>query len=667
MQKQHLHLILLLALVVGCKPLPWGADNPYPSNKNRIVISFDEETQGVLFHQEADLRLSGQAAPDFRLRVSPFLSGYMRTFWGGADGDPLELPRRAWFRSLTSLWLEDPSEKIAERAIPLPGGKGAAFTLEGSKKSRYRFSLSAPAADSVLQSPPVRVAKKTMVFRGPRGVLVVAASVRMDSVHAQPSVSDSSGCSFSLTAARRPQVVLLFDRNEKDARKMAERLARTSPAKLEALAMADLRSRIAFALKTEDDSTNRAFALLSSALVGASPRVAVETRAQIAEAATLTAALFLASREQPAVVFPEAAFTDEETRDNLRWGGPAYRAALDYGMAPDDSLHALAWRVVAGLSSVQREYASGDMELLSDWTNKDEFMRLAVAHVQLADLMTVGEEISLAQGEHEAQGAFRKEALRARRTARRLFTESARQYRGLPESKQEKLTEVLDSTDTEDFPESPLPVFSATFPDTNLFLLAGARYGFNWLDDRPALFWNPRLGVGAFVWQRWTAHRLRSDVALKRSADYDSLLSYLLNGGIPGMLTTRPRVPDEPSLPAMAAAFQNLAEVYLGVRPDAFRQRVDIEPRLPESWGHTTARVPFSDGFILLEYDFAREFAIVGAAGLSDPLEVFFGYPLETAGYLRTQFVLQPGDHPMRINLEHKAENRLDLNFFEVP
>jgi hypothetical protein len=94
---------------------------------------------------------------------------------------------------------------------------------------------------------------------------------------------------------------------------------------------------------------------------------------------------------------------------------------------------------------------------------------------------------------------------------------------------------------------------------------------------------------------------------------------------------------------------------------------VDIEPRLPESWGHTTARVPFSDGFILLEYDFAREFAIVGAAGLSDPLEVFFGYPLETAGYLRTQFVLQPGDHPMRINLEHKAENRLDLNFFEVP
>jgi len=667
MQKQHLHVILLLVLVAGCKPLPWGADNPYLSDKNRIVISFDEETRGVLLYQGADLRLFGHTAPLLGLRVSPFLSGFVQAVWCRADGQPLRLSHRTSYRSLTSLWLEDPSEEIVERVIPLPGGKGAAFTLEGSKKSRYRFSLSAPAADSVLQSPPVRVAKKTMVFRGPRGTLVVAASVRMDSVRAPPSISDSSGCSFSLTAARRPQVVLLFDRNEKVARKEAERLVRKSPAKLEALALSDLRSRMAFAVNTESDSTNRVFALLSSAFVGATPRVPVKTRAQIAEAATLAPALFLASRERPAIVFPETAFTDEEARDNLRWGGPAYRAALDYGMAPDDSLRALTWRVVAGLSSVQRDYASGDMELLSDWTNKDEFMRLAAAHVQLADLMTLGEEISLAQGEHEAQGAFRKEALRARRTARRLFTESARQYRGLPESKQEKLMEVLDSTDTEDFPESPLPVFSQTFPDTNLFLLAGARYGFNWLDDRPERFWNPRLGVGMFVWQRWTAHRLRSDVALKRSADYDSLLSYLLNGGIPGVLTPRPRVPDEPSLPAMAAAFQNLAEVYLGVRPDAFRHRVDIEPRLPESWGHTTARVPFSDGFLLIEYDLAREFAIVGAAGLSDPVEVFFGYPLETAGYLRTQFVLQPGDHPMRINLEHKAENRLDLNVFEVP
>ena len=667
MQKQHLHLVLLLAVLAGCKPLPWGSDNPYLSNNNTIVISFDKDTQGILFDQRADLRLQGQAAPLFRLRVSPFLSGFIQTFWSHGDGQALSLPRRACYRGLTSVWLEDASEGITERAIPLPGGRGAAFTLESSQKARYRFSLTAPAADSVLLSPPVRVGKKTLLFRGPRGVLVVAASARIDSVHAPRSVTDSSDWAFSLAAARRPQIVLLFDRNEKAARRMAERLVRSSPAKLEARSLADLRSRTAFALHTESDSTNRVFALLSSAMVGATPRVLAGARAQIADAAGLATALFLASRERPAVVFSEAAFTYEEARDNLRWGGPAYRAALDWGMAPDDSLRALAGRVVTGLSSLQGEYFSGDVELLSDWTNKDGFTRLAAAHVQLADLMTLGEEISYAQGEREAQGAFRKEALRARRTARRLFTESARQYRGIPENRQQKLAEVLDSTVTEDFPESSLPEFLETFPDTNLFLSAGARYGFNWLNDRPELFWNPRLGVGTFVWQRWTAYRLRSDPALKRTGDYDSLLAYVLDGGIPGMLTARPRVPDEPSLLAMAAAFQNLAEVYLGVEPDAFRHRVEIEPRLPESWGHTTARVPYADGFILLEYDFAREYALVGTAGLSDPVSVLFGYPLETAGYLRTQFVLQPGDHPMRINLEHKKENRLDLNVFEVP
>lgn len=667
MQKQHLHLILLLALFCGCKPLPWGTDNPYLIDNYRIVISFDKDSQGVLFHQRADLRIQGQAAPLFRLRVSPFLSGFVQAFWTRENERSLSLPRRAYSRNLTSLSLEDASEGITERMIPLPGGKGAAFMLEGSQKARYRFSLAAPAADSVLLSPPVRVSKKSLLFRGPRGVFVVAASARIDSIHALRSVTDSCGWSFSLTATRRPRVVLLFDRNEKAARKEAERLVRSSPAKLEARAMADLRSLAAFALHTESDSTNRIFALLSSALVGATPRVLTRTRAQIADAAGLATALFLASRERPAIVFSEAAFTYEEARDNLRWGGPAYRAALNWGMAPDDSLHALARRVVTGLSSLQGEYVSGDVELLSDWTNKDGFMRLAAAHVQLADLLTLGEEISFAQGDREAQGGFRKEALRARRTARRLFTESARQYRGIPENRQWKLAEVLDSTVTEDFPESSLPAFLETFPDTNLFLSAGARYGFNWLNDRPELFWNPRLGVGTFVWQRWTAYRMRFDPALKRTGDYDSLLAYVLDGGIPGMLTARPRVPDEPSLLAMAAAFQNLAEVYLGVKPDAFRHRVEIEQRLPESWGHTTARVPYADGFILLEYDFAREYALVGAAGLSDPVSVLFGYPLETAGYLRTQFVLQPGDHPMRINLEHKKENRLDLNVFEVP
>jgi hypothetical protein len=369
----------------------------------------------------------------------------------------------------------------------------------------------------------------------------------------------------------------------------------------------------------------------------------------------------------PAIVFPDSAPTVEQARDNLLWGGPAYRAAFDYGMAPGDSLRALAWQVITGVSSLQREYVSGNREVLSDWTIQDEFMRLAAAHVQLADLMGLGEKLSQAQGEHDAQGSFRREALRAGRITRTLLNQSARIHRGEPESKRGKLLELLDTTETEDFPTPVLPAFLETFPDTALLLLSGARYGFNWLDERPERLWDPRLGVGAFVRQRWLAYRLRSDVTLKRTADFDSLLAQLSGGAVPGLLTKRPHISGEPSLSAMAAAFQNLAELYLGVRPDAFRGYVGIEPRLPESWGHTTARVPFSEGFILLEYDFAHEYAVVGAEGMSDPVEVVFGYPLEAAGYLPAQFILQPGDHPQRIELEHKPQNRLDLRLSEGP
>jgi hypothetical protein len=667
MQTKHLHLILLLALVAGCKPVPRGTNNPYLFNNKRIVIEFDGDAPAVLFDQRADLRLSEPPAPSLRLRVSPYLPGFVQAVWCRSDGHAITLPRGACNRSLVSLWLEDRSQGIGERATPLPGGRGVAFMVRSPHKVRHRLSLSGLAADSILLSPPRRVNKSTWVFRGPHCVFVMAASARMDSVFALPSSADSVAWTFSLVPARQTQVVLLLDRNEKTAVRDAARLARISPAKLEELALEDLRSHAAFALNTESDSTNRVFALLASALIGASPRVPVGTRAEIADAASMATALYLAARARPSIVFPDSVFTFEEARDNLRWGGPAYRAALNWGMASDDSLRALAWSVIAGLSSLQRDYVSSDVEVLSDWTNKDALMRQAVAHVQLADLMTLGEEISFAQGEHQAQGTFRKEALRARRTARRLFTESARQQHGLPEDERRKLAEILDSTAQEDDFETPFPEFLETFPDTSLFLLSGARFGFNWLDDRPELFWNPRLSTSSFVWQRWTAYRLRSDLTLKHTADFDSLLVFVLDDAAPGMLTERPHIFGEPSLLAMAAAFQNLAEAYLGVRPEGFRKRVQIEPRLPAGWGHTTARVPFRDGFIVLNYDFAREFAMVGAEGVSDPVEVFFGYPLETAGYLRTQFVLQPGDHPTRIQLEHKPENRLDLKVFEVP
>jgi hypothetical protein len=673
MQKKHLHLLLLILLLAGCKPFPWAVDNGYLTNNNTIVLNIDGSVGGAVAFQKADIRIPPADTTDFQLRIAPFFRGFADVVWSSDDGKALFAAHRSCSRSLTSLHLENSAAKIEARAIPLPGGNGAAFTLAGPVKRSYRFSITAPAADSIFASPPVRLDNKNIIFRRGNGSLIVASSVRLDSVACTPSDSGYYSWTFTLAPSRKPRILLIVERNETAAKKAAAEYAHRSPGKLDIVALSDLRSKTAFALQTEDDSTNQVFALLAAALVGSTARFTLNTYEQVADFASVSAGLFLASRERPGLVFPESAvpprteFSAQEMRDFLRWGAPAYRAVLDYGMAGDDTLHALALRVLAGLSALQWDYVSGNLDVVSDLTNKDEYMRLAIAHVQLANLWELGEKISMARNEHESQNSFRRESLQARRIAQHYFTKSAQQYRGFPPNNLAILKGVLDTTEYEEPSADLTPFLPETFPDTVRFLQAGARYGFNWLDDRPALFWNPRLAVGTFTWQRWIAYRMRSDAALKQTPDFVRLLVYTLSGGLPGMLTDRPLVPAEPSMPAMAAAFQNLAEVYLGVRPDAFRHRVDIEPRLPARWGHTTARVPYGKGFLLIEYDFARDFAIIGMTGIEQQVDVLFGWPLETAGYLRTQFALTPGTHPMRIDLERKTENRLDLLVNEVP
>lgn len=627
----------------------------------------------MVFYQNCGLWLTGASAPVFQFQLFNYYKDLISVRWLRSDGIPLQLPRRRSYRSLTSLWLEDSAEKIQCKAVPLDRGCGAAFSLAGHLKARRGFSLTAAPRDSVFHTPPKRIDRKTWLFQNGGSVTAVTSTVRIDSVTRVANGAQTEW-RFWLAASRKPRVVLCSYHSPQEAPGLSKAYVRKSPRRLEKIALEELRSNAAFQLQTEDDATNAVYALLASSLVKASPRVPLGTRSQIVDAAVSANGLWLASRERPAIVFPDTAipplpkFTTDQAREYLRWGGPAYRAALMYGMADENSLRALSLEVLEGLSRLQREYVSGDVDVLADKTNADELMRSAVAHVQLADLMTLGEEISAARNEAESQRGFRREALRARRQAGRLFSESAKLNRALPENKKRKLVHVLDTLNWQDSAAEeidPLRYEGWTYPDTGLFMSAGAKYGFNWLDDRPELIWKPRYCATTFDGLRWTAHRFQSDVTLRQTADFDSLISGVINGPIPGQLTVKQNVRGEPSIPAMAAAFQNLAEVYAGIRCDALRSYVTIEPRLPENWGHTFVRVPYCGGFLHVEYDFSNEQAILNLTGDAPPVAVMFGYPLENAGFLRVQLNLQSGETPKRVFIEHRAENRMDLKVVE--
>ncbi|RPH94384.1 hypothetical protein EHM69_07570 [candidate division KSB1 bacterium] len=612
------------------------------------------------------------------MRVQPYRQKFWELQWGSANGDPLAMPYRIITRSLTRLMLGDATQGYEQFVVPLPEGRGAEYCLNSKIKAEFALTLTARDTDSLLSLAPRRIDARTFIYRGADSVqLIVAASVKIDSALRLSGAKPSPEWSFRLAETRRARLLFAFCSNQRELND-AIMWSRRKVERLERDLSADISDRLEFSLRTEDDRTNQVFACLAMVAAGADACITTGTQSEIETAAMLSPALFLASHQPSSVVFPGAGkparekFTPQEMRDHLRWGGPAYRAALQWGMADDDTLRRIALDVLTGLSSLQRDYVTSDLEVVADAAIEDSLMRLSVAHIRMADLWSLGAEICDARGDHTARGEFRKEMIRAERKARQLFNESARRYLRATIQKQDRLETFLDTTEIDEEEPETSPLFStypvfATYPDTALYLQAGAKYGFNWLDNQPAGFWSRRLAVDGFVWQRYVAYRFRNNWQITETRDFDSLTALILEGPLPGLLGSGPIQKEEPSLAAMAAAFQNLAEVYLGIHPDGFRHRVTIEPRTPASWGRTKARVPFSSGYLLLDYDFANQKAIVGMAGLQQQVDVYFGFPLPEGGFVRTQFTLMPGGHPIRIEIVRDKRKRVDIRTEEVP
>lgn len=231
------------------------------------------------------------------------------------------------------------------------------------------------------------------------------------------------------------------------------------------------------------------------------------------------------------------------------------------------------------------------------------------------------------------------------------------------ESELSRLEMFFAESDSEEADITITVTAASNPPDTLRYVREGAFYGFTWLAERPSAIIPDSLD--GFIWQKWTAYRFAGDYSITQTPDLDSLISLLLQGPLPGALTTDPGHGGEPSLPVMAAAFQNFAELYLGFQPDWLRQRVDILPRPPQTWGHTVARVPLGPGFLHLDFDFENSRAVVSIRDFEGKLDVFFGYPLPSGGFVRTQFALSPAEPRVRIKMVRDSENRVKLNVKE--
>ncbi len=657
MQTKHLHVLLPILLLIGCGSEKFSSDNPYLHDTKTVELSFpDAASDPVMCFGEVDLAVAPQseAGDPFSIQMHPQTGG---RWIGGLKVDGFNFDAAKVSRTLSSLVIDDSTSNWRYAASALPGGSGVAFYLEGEVYTDVRFTL-APAI------------KDTLFLRGFKGDRVETYLLEDSSylaVTSAPSFADKSearGLGFEmhrrLKDGKKRQVILAFAPTANRAKEIASTYRGMTRDKLERAARDTLAQDIAFSLRTDDDRTNEAFALLSAALVNAENRVSLGSHAQIEDGAAATCGLFLASGDRPTIAFA----TDRKTQSlRVRWGSAAYRDALIYGMADDDSLKNASLAVLEDVASLSGEYAK-DLLALDPEVAGDTLQRLAEAHVRYAELLTLCGDISVARGDRDAEANFRREALRAAKNGRRFFREAGALYRqdqdggGLEDPL--ALPAPEEEADSEDVALTLPATGSGNPPDTLRYARTGARYGFSWLAERPQELM--RTTLDGYTWQKWTAQRFADDLKVTQTPDLDSLLTMLLQSPVPGVLTADPAHDGEPSLAVMAVSLENLSELYLGVHPNWMQHRVDVLPRPPQRWGKTAARVPFGTGFLILEYDFENSVAYVGMKGIERQLDIFFGYPLPTGGFSRTQFALSPDEPRMEIKMSRDSENRVKLD-----
>ena len=558
-------------------------------------------------------------------------------------------------RTLTRLMIEDTVAGLKYVVVPLPHGSGVVFYLEGETYSAVAFHLARTPKDTLFLNAKKVDGVEQYLLEDSSYLAIAPASGFADEFETS---GIGSFLQRELKNGKR-HVVLAFDRDARRARQVAETYVKMKREQLENAVLDSLASILAFSLMTEDDETNRAFAVLSASLANAQPQLGLNSPAEIEQAAACATGMFLASRARTNVAFGSNRAKNLSPR--VRWGPGAYRAALFYGMAAEDSLKRVSLDVLANAAKLHGEQAE-NLFVLGDDAVSDTLMKLAIAHIRYAEILNLCADIAAARGDRGAETSYRRDSGTAYKSARRYFAGSKSYYRSLPPEQELTLTEKMSALEAE-LDDVELMLSDERLvppPDTALYVSAGAHYGFSWLAEKPSAILPESLD--GYTWQKWTAYRFGNDYKVTQTPDLDSTIAVLLHGPLPGALTENPGVGGEPSLPVMAAAYENLAELYLGFRPNWLIRRVDLEPRPPQSWGHTKARIPFGSGFILLDYDFENSKAIIAMQGIDGKLDVFFGCPLPTGGFARTQFALSEDAPKVRIRAERDIENRVKLS-----
>lgn len=196
-------------------------------------------------------------------------------------------------------------------------------------------------------------------------------------------------------------------------------------------------------------------------------------------------------------------------------------------------------------------------------------------------------------------------------------------------------------------------------PDTLQLLRIAARGSLSWLESVTPDWVN-------VMWLPWPEEmdRLRwkfdSGIKFRSSNHWQIAQNALLDNGHPGIML--PEQFKSAPISTAAAEISTVTKSYLGIRPQWREATITFDPRLPENWGRTRARMPFEQGELYVDYDLANNQAWVAARGLTQAYTCQFYMPTPS-GALSAQFKLEQGDSPRKVTLVLEPGNKYRIRF----
>jgi len=625
MQKQHLHIVLLVFgchVLAGCGESKFGELNPYLHGKQELNFAIPD-TNLVYFlisgWEFLPVASFGSVAGDIKI-VTP--DGHkLGLDWLPSDSEePVQFSGRV--RHVRGMTVRNQALGLTCSLSVADDGRSLAVTLLGATVTPLdaRFAVDVAGVKS-------------------RGLAAMTETWSATQEGSEIALPWGDRWKLLTEGEVVPLPKTASDISAKMSFEKSKRLSYTvqwSP-------LSSLRGERGLDIDTESNSADRALALLIASVPPVHALLPTEDYA-FERAADLSLAQWLVHAEFAPSYLSELSVTEDQTF-LLKYGVSAYWALYSWGCLPKKNVLEREPLLDAAMSRID--------------TTSQEIQRGASLEERFreATVWTFAEE-NLATDRPEQRKVYREQAHIALKDAQSELKERFRLWR---DERAEQSPDTVELYELYIGGDSAIAHDDAAFlqPDTQAVLRIVGRGNLSWLNvvnvawlEAPGLPWP--LVMDRLRWQ------FASSVRVRTSNHWEIAEAALLDPEHPGILSEARF--GAPPVASAAAEVETIVQSYLGIQPHWRERSITFDARLPQNWGRTRARIPFEDGELYVDYDFANNQAWLAANGLTQSYTCQFYMPTPS-GSLSGQFKLAPGDAPRKITLFVDSGNVYRLRF----